>query len=103
MSFFATVVLPPPDGAEITISSGCVFLSLMRAGSFDVLRLFAELLQFGLERHHRAGDDAVVGLGTNGVHLAVHFLRQKIQRAAYRLAGIEAIVELLKMALEPGQ
>ena len=76
---------------------------LAGAGSFDVLDLLAEFFQFGFEDDHFAGNEAVVGLGTEGVDFAVDFLREKIEGASDRLGGFEAVVELLEMALQAGQ
>src|SRR5579884_706806 len=94
------VVLPPPDGAEITINNGVDCASPML---FNVLRLLAEFFQLGLERHHRARDDAVVRLRADGIDLAIDLLRQEIERAPDRFPGIAAIVELLEMALQTRQ
>ena len=67
------------------------------------MRLFPKFFQLRLERHHLARDDRVIRLRANGVDLAVHFLREKIQRAADRFPGLAAIRELLEMALQPRQ
>jgi hypothetical protein len=42
-------------------------------------------------------------LSTDGIDFAIHLLGQKIQQAADRLTGLEAIVKLLEMALESSQ
>jgi len=80
--------LPAPDGAEMRISSGgSEGFCDGRAGgrqmifSFHVLRLFAKPFQFRLECHHLARDGRVVRFGADRIDFAIHFLRQKIQRA----------------------
>jgi hypothetical protein len=60
------------------------------------LRLLAEPFQFRLQRHDLARDDRVVRLRADGVDFAVHFLREKIQRAPDRLLRFPAILKLLK-------
>ena len=72
-------------------------------GSFDVLRLFAEFLQLGLEDDDLAGDGGVIGLGADGVDLAIHFLSEKIQGAADRLLGLESVIKLLEVTLQAGE
>ena len=44
-----------------------------------------------------------LSFGADGVDLAVHFLRQKIERATdwFPSSFVETIVELLEMALQP--
>ena len=71
--------------------------------SFHILRLFAEFFQFRLQRHHLARNQRVIRLRPDGVDFAVHFLREKIQRAAHRLLRFAAILKLLEMALQPRQ
>src|SRR5262245_42100452 len=71
--------------------------------SLHVLGLFAELFQFGLERDDFARYQAVIGLGTDRIDLAVHFLGQEIERAPDGIVGFQAVVELREMALQPGQ
>ena len=67
------------------------------------MRLFTEFFELGLEGDDFAGNDGVIGLGADGVDFAVHFLGEKIEGAAHGFAGFAAILELMKMALQPGQ
>ena len=52
------------------------------AGSLQVLDLFAEGLDEGLEVDDGGGDLRVVRLGADGVRLAVHLLREEVELAA---------------------
>src|SRR5437660_1449964 len=103
-----TVISAAPNSASATAlfwprSSNLDFRSLVpnaiqfTPGSFHVLHLFAKLLQLGFQRDDFARDHTVVGLRADGVHLAVHLLRQEIERAPDRLLRLHAVVELLKV------
>src|SRR5208337_2771915 len=71
--------------------------------SFDILDLFAKFFQLGFQDNDFTGNKTVVGLGTEGVDFAIDFLRQKIEGAPHWFPGFDAVVELLKVALETGQ
>src|SRR5258706_126273 len=110
-SCWQIVVLPPPDGAEITTRSGLTvpafcFSSLMLVGgmsSFDVLRLFAKFFQLRLQDHDLTRDERVVGFRADRVDFAIHLLRQKIQRPSDRLLRLHAIGKLLEVTLQTGE
>src|SRR5688500_3590409 len=94
-----SVVLPAPEGAEMTIKSGVDGPAVIGArtrvrpgparrarasvgpgplrrggfpGSFDVLRLLPELFQFGFQDDDFARNDAVIGLRPDGIDFAIH-------------------------------
>ncbi len=51
-------------------------------GLFDVLGLFAEAFEFGLEGDDGVGDFGVVGLGADGVDFAAELLGEEVEGAA---------------------
>src|SRR5512134_63542 len=81
------VVLPVPEGAE-TINSRPPALSAVE-GLFDILDLLAHSLELRLGVDDEFRDAEAIGLGADGVDLAVHLLQQKIQLAAARLVAID--------------
>src|SRR5215471_18160514 len=85
-----TVVLPVPDGAEMTMSRP-------RAGLLDILHLLAEPLEFRLGRDDGLRRAQAVDLGSDGVDFAVHFLQQKIQLPAARLRPLGQRLPVLEM------
>src|SRR3989304_4297137 len=62
---------PAPEGPETMIRLP------LRAMSFNVLNLFAQLFDIGLDRNRMARDLYVAGLGKNRVRFALHLLQQK--------------------------
>src|ERR1039458_4044973 len=69
--------------------------------SFDVLDLFANLLQLGLHLDDLLRNLRGVCLRTDGIDFPSHLLRKKIQSATDRLIGFEAIPKLVQVAAEP--
>src|SRR5882724_9626536 len=108
MSFFHRRTAPksgPAKGsysAELWFGFPPSFLGFQRS-LLDILRLFAEFFQFGFERDYLPRDQAVICFRADGINLSVHFLREKVQHAPHRFPGFPAVIELLKMALQPGQ
>src|ERR1035437_9579732 len=84
INIFATVVLPPPEGAERTSSSG-----FMR-DSLDVLHLFAYPLELLLDEQHVALDQRVVRLAPGGVRLTQHLLQDESEPLAGRFGALPA-------------
>src|SRR5688572_3854223 len=80
------VVLPVPDGAE-TMNSSPPALSAVE-GLFDILDLLAHPLELRLGVDDELRDAEAVGLGADGVDLAVHLLQQKVQLAPARLGAV---------------
>jgi hypothetical protein len=86
------VVFPAPEGEESTsIRPRRAICSL---ASFNILNLFAQPVDRGLERQPGLRDLRIVGLRADRVGLAVEFLGQEFQAAADRLdaEGIDAEV-----------
>src|SRR4029450_1659634 len=69
-----TVVLPAPEGAETTITTG--------ARSLNVLHLLAEALDLGLEPDQVANRVRGLGLAADRVRLAHQLLREELERLA---------------------
>ena len=60
--------------------------------------MLLDLFQFVFHLHYQALNIGVVGLGAQGVDFAAHFLRNKIERAAYRLLfAVEVFEEVAAM------
>ena len=64
---------------------------------FQILDLFAHLLDENFHFHRAARDFRVDRFRTQGIGLAVEFLHQKIQSLAHRAALLEYAVHLCKM------
>ena len=63
---------------------------------FDVLNLFAELLQFRFHQDNFARDDAIARLGTDRIDLAIHFLREKVEQLKHEVLDSEAVRHYLE-------
>src|SRR5262249_38304805 len=72
-----------------------------RPRSFHVLHLLAQALDLVLHHHHRVGDLDVVGLGADGVGLAVHLLEQEVELAPRQLGAVHQGPELVEVSREP--
>src|SRR5206468_6700136 len=90
-------VLPVPEGADTTNKIPC------RRRLFDILNLLANLLKFGFHGKDLLRDGEIADLRSNGRHLAIDFLQQKIQTSADRLRLPKKIPELPQMAFQAGQ
>src|SRR2546426_2438415 len=74
------------------------------AVSFEVLYLFADLLDLGLDAQRLPADRQGLGLRGDGVRLPVHLLHDEIQRLADRpFRGGEGRLGLLEIAPQPDQ
>src|SRR5581483_7427367 len=84
----ASVVLPAPDGEESTSSRprratcGRSDRSGRAPASLNVLHLLAHLVDDRLELQSRPGRFRIVGLGADGVGLAIELLGEEIETAA---------------------
>src|SRR5690606_22303816 len=92
-----TVVLPVPDGADTTYrrppASAAVLL--------DILDLLAHLLQLCLGRHDEFRHSCAFGLGAYCIHLAVHFLQQKVEFAPHGLLAVHHVPPMAGMGPQP--
>src|SRR3989442_15997173 len=98
------VVLPAPEGADTTKTEPRALRVVSRAmaspprrlvmlegsvpsrvsGSLQILDLFPDLLDLGLDPQRRLADRQRLRLGREGVGLAVHLLHQEIERLSDR-------------------
>src|SRR5688500_6099673 len=92
------VVLPVPDGAETMNSRP----RRAAAPLLDILNLLPHLLEFGLGVDDQLRNAEAVGLGADGVDLAVHFLEQEIELPAARLGTVGQRRPVREVAAEPG-
>lgn len=75
------VLLPAPDGADITNRMPSERLGILIGvftSSFDVLDLFSDPFDLRLCGYHRLGDQCIVGFNRQRIELARDFLNQKI-------------------------
>jgi len=102
-----SVVLPAPEGEErISISprrwiAPCGFRSAARAAS--VIGLPFAIGSFDFGRNDARGDFRGVGLGSDGIAFAEHFLGEEVEGAAVGALGSQTFAELLEVALEPAE
>src|SRR4051812_22249789 len=89
-----SVVLPVPDGADT--------MNRSPHASLDILDLLAQLLELGLRRDDQLRDADTVGLGPDGVDLAIHLLQQEVQLAAARFRAVAEGVPVHEVRLEAG-
>ena len=66
----AAVFLSPPKPVNGRLTTNPIISCLL----FDVLNLFADLLDVGLQIDRNVRNDQVIGLGEDRVRLAVHLL-----------------------------
>ena len=67
----------------MSFKKGCHNGSLFVFCLFNVLDLFADLFNLGLDVKHVIGDGYVIGFGAYGVCLTIHFLDEEVQFFAY--------------------
>src|SRR5262245_9598524 len=79
-----SVVFPVPEGAD-TINNS----PRLPTGLFDILHLLAHALELRLGIDDELRDAHTVGLGADGVDLAVHLLQQEIQLATTGLIALD--------------
>src|SRR5262245_10040170 len=92
----ATTTLPCPTFTRCVPDPPPPFARL-----FKVLRLLPHLLDYALGGERRLAELEVVGLGADGVDLAIQLLDQEIQRPADRTALVEERPELVEVHGEP--
>src|SRR5687768_18427448 len=77
-----SVVLPAPEGEEITRRRPRRSIGMGLATLFNVLHLLAHLINDGLEAQANAAQRFVLRLGAKRIGFAMKFLRQEIELAA---------------------
>src|SRR6185437_8465696 len=77
------VVLPAPEGEDNTS------IRPRRCISLDILGLLAELVDHGFQGQAGAGERNVGRFRTQGIGLAVEFLRQEIELAPHGLTAFK--------------
>src|SRR5205085_6086810 len=84
-----SVVFPAPDGPETMnkVPSGWKLL--------DILHLLAYALDFGLQFYNEGSQRRGARLRPHRVHLAQHFLRQKVELLAGRLLLADGLIDLI--------
>ena len=89
-SSLTSVVLPAPDGAAIT----------KRLALFDILNLFAHLLDQHLEFYSGLGGLGVCRFRSQRVGLPVQFLREEVETSADRFAADNHVANLADVTLQ---
>ena len=89
-----SVVLPAPEGAEMTKRMPLRWMSRL----LNVGKLFADAVKFGLRLDDEAGDDGGRRFRADGIELSAEFLREEFQRAADGTLGIKLVAELSDVA-----
>src|SRR5476651_2018407 len=88
-SLWASVVLPAPDGEDSTNNSPRRATVALAAFLFNVLNLFAHLVDHGFEVQANSGQARIIGLGTQCIGFAVKLLGQKVKLATHGFSGLE--------------
>src|SRR3954451_14185522 len=92
-----SVVFPAPDGPETinNVPSGWKLL--------DILDLLADPLDLGFQFYNEGAQRRGARLRAHRVHLAQHFLRQKIELLPRRFSAAHGLLRLIYMVSEPRQ
>src|SRR5713101_9573939 len=83
------VVLPAPEGPE-TINKVPSAWKLL-----DILHLLADPFDLGFQFYNEGSQRRRARLRSHGVDLAQHFLRQKIELLAGRLAAFDSLLDFV--------
>lgn len=62
-----------------------IHIQLIITCLLNILHLFSHFFQLTLAINYKLGNPCIIGFGTDGVDLAVHFLDEKVQPPAHRL------------------
>src|SRR5688500_1333699 len=95
-----SVVLPAPEGDEITNSSPRRLICVCPVDLFNVLHLLAHLIDHRLEGKANGAQGPVLRFGAKSVGFAVKLLGEKIKFAAHR-SGI--VLQELKCRRHMGE
>src|SRR6185436_9208587 len=89
------VVFPAPDGPETMnkVPSGWKLL--------DILYLFADALDLGLQFYNHGPDRRRARLRAHGVDLAQHLLGEEVELLAGGFARADGLLDLVEMMREP--
>src|ERR671933_396494 len=90
-----SVVLPAPDGPD-TMNKVPSEWKLL-----DILNLFADALDFGLQFYNQRPDVGRTRLRAHRIDFTQHLLREEVEFLACRIASVDRFLHLLHVMRQP--
>src|SRR4029078_7676474 len=95
------VVLPAPEGEDITRRRPRLTITVLGFPLFNVLHLLTHLVDDRLQLQAHGRQASIGSLGAQGVRLAIEFLREEIELTPGRLVRLNELAGRADMGEEP--